>query len=330
MRVYQFRHPGYSKEAVVKWIGKINTLLQSAKGFTNEGESYFCTEFSVMQDNGPPQVYFHVGLGKAASTYLQYKVFPKLKGIHYIQRTSYKKSKKIIARANSDKYLVSREFDRQLEDEVRWFSSFCPEARVIIIFRRHDSWIASQYRRHVKNGNSYSFSEFIDIENDNGFWKKKELCFFEKIKTIEQYFQHKPLVLFHDELKKDPYKFINKIADFTCSTYKQEAISLSPKHRSYNEKQLKIMRKVSRYVYIPGQNEQGNKLQRRLQLYSKRLACYVVLYAALFVPKKFVSKEKLISQAELDKIRKYFEEDWQRCLNYAKDNNPVTEQVANA
>jgi len=46
--------------------------------------------------NTEKEVYFHVGLGKTASTYLQYQLFPKLKGIKYFQRSSYKRYHKII------------------------------------------------------------------------------------------------------------------------------------------------------------------------------------------------------------------------------------------
>ncbi len=36
------------------------------------------------------QIYYHVGLGKAASTYLQNRVFPVLEGIRYVHRDRYR------------------------------------------------------------------------------------------------------------------------------------------------------------------------------------------------------------------------------------------------
>jgi hypothetical protein len=111
-----------------------------------------------------PEIFFHVGLGKVASTYLQHSFFPQLQGIHYIKTSKYKHSPEIIAKGEYDRYFVSREFDQQLEDEVRWFSGFYPQARPIIIFRRHDSWIASQYRRYVKNGGYLPFKGFFDVD----------------------------------------------------------------------------------------------------------------------------------------------------------------------
>ena len=43
-----------------------------------------------------PEIYFHVGLGKVASTYLQNKVFNNLEGIHYIPKNKYRSSIDII------------------------------------------------------------------------------------------------------------------------------------------------------------------------------------------------------------------------------------------
>ena len=115
-----------------------------------------------------PEIYFHVGMGKTGSKYIQYRVFPKFKGIRYIQRTSYNRAKKIIQKEDALKYLVSNEFDQQLEEEVKYWASTFPDTHPIIVFRRQDSWIASQYRRFIKNSYTFSFSEFIDLKNDQG------------------------------------------------------------------------------------------------------------------------------------------------------------------
>ena len=111
-------------------------------------------------------IYFHVGLGKTGSTYLQVKFFPKLKGLQYVPTIDYKRYQKVIEKSKANKILVSREFDRQLEDEIKKFAALYPEARIIIVLREHDTWIASQYKRFVKNGFNGSFRKFIDIDCD--------------------------------------------------------------------------------------------------------------------------------------------------------------------
>ena len=161
-------------------------------------------------ESGNKEIYFHTGLGKVASTYLQYKVFPKLKHIHYIQRTRYKNAISIIENSVEAKFLISREFDRQFERELKLFSKKFPSARIIILLRRHDSWIASQYRRYVKNGGSASFENFIDIENDLGLWRQKDLLFAPKIQFVLDHFEQPPLVFFYDDIRNDFFSFLDQ------------------------------------------------------------------------------------------------------------------------
>lgn len=268
------------------------------------------------------EIFFHVGLGKTASTYLQYKVFPKLKGVYYIQRTRYKRYKEIISKTEHDKYFISNEFDRQLEREVKKFSQSFPEGKVIIVLRRNDSWIASQYRRHVKNGRAFLFEEFFDLENDSGFWKKEDLYIFPKIQVIEKYLHHKPLVLFHDDLKNHPHDFISLITHFIGATYDPNKIKLDPKHTSYNEKQLKAIRKFSKLFFKQERKTYKNIILKKIQE-KRRWLCYLVMYSALLIPDSWMGKEKLIPQNQLDKVRDFYADDWGKCLNM-RGNIPAT------
>lgn len=265
-----------------------------------------------------PEIYFHVGLGKVASTYLQYAFFPKLKGVHYIQRTRFRSTQKIVAQHSSDRFFVSWEMDQQLKAEVERFAEDFPNTKTIILLRRHDDWIASQYRRHIKNGSPLLFEEFIDVEKDKGWWPKSEVLFYPKLKILEETFGTAPLVLFHDDLKKAPYEFMDAIANFLDAQYDQGEVSLKSIHTSYNEKQLKVMRKVARLLFRKEPNWSKNRFLLWVQRRGRFLLCYAILYAALLVPKRWVSSEPLISKAEKEKVRKAFEQDWEACHNYKK------------
>ncbi len=271
------------------------------------------------------KIYFHVGLGKVASTYLQNRFFGQLQGLHYIHSTKYKQYQNHIDSAPLDKILLSREFDNQLEREVSRFSKIYPDTHIIIAFRRHDGWMASQYRRYVKNGGHRSFNEFIDVENDQGLWKKSQVNFMDKIQIVEKHFHQKPLVLFHEDLKKDAFAFFDQIAHYTQTTYLKDAISLAPVHKSYSEKQLKFIRKVAqRYfvepdytVYAKAKSGVRHWLRRR----SKMLASYATMYSAALFPEKWIGEEPLIPSKDLEKVRLYFDEDWQALKKYANEIN---------
>jgi len=269
-----------------------------------------------MQEQQVHQIYFHVGLGKTASTYLQNKVFNRLEGITYVHPGRFRRWKQILAGLPTQKVFLSREMDQQLEREVKKFAAIYPDTHAIIVLRRNDQWIASQYRRFLKNGYPYTFTEYFDVEKNTGYWKVADAMFYPKIEILEQYFTTKPLVLFYDDLKKDTFAFIDKIAQYCGSTYDKSTISLEPHHTSYEEKQLKVMLKVSKYIFTKNPVYAGPRIFTWIRRRSRMLLCYIILYAALLVPSRLLSKKPLIPSEELEKVRKYFEDDWQRCLLY--------------
>jgi hypothetical protein len=269
------------------------------------------------------QIFFHVGLAKTASTWLQLKVFPEFRGIYYVKNTSYHRYASIINQSQHPKYLVSREFDRQLEREVSRFASLYPDARPIIVLRRHDSWIASQYRRRVKNGFGLPFEAFFDLEEDQGYWKQSDLYFLPKLRVLEKYFSHRPLVLFYEDLKTDPMVFVDRMARFCGVEYDKNRISLIPYHAAYTDKQLKVLRKVSRYLMSPVQEFSGSRIWRWLQKRSRSLILYSVLYPSLLIPDAWLPEEELIPNEPLERIRKQYADDWQNCHEYAEAANPV-------
>ena len=265
-----------------------------------------------------PEIYFHVGLGKTASTYLQYEVFPKFKGIHYIQRTKYNQYPKIIEKNQADKYLISREFDRQFFEEVGKMAEFDPNARIIIVLRKNESWIASQYRRYVKNGGYKTFNEFLDLEKNKGTWEKEEVYFYPKLKFIEEHFNPKPLVLFHDELKEDPYQFIKRIAKYTGTSFDKSKISLKPSHKSYSNKQLLIIREVSKKLFKSDKVKAKTKTMHYVKFRSRWLLCHLILYAAKILPGNIANKKSIIPKEDLAKVTEMYKNDWEKCLDFAR------------
>ena len=270
-----------------------------------------------------PEIYFHVGLGKVASTYLQNKVFNNLEGIYYIPKNKYRKSIDIIKKNGPKKYLVTCEMDRQFNDEVARFTSHFSNVKIIILFREHGEWIASQYRRYVKNGGYHGFEKFFSLDpHQEGMWDKKHLNFYSKLEIIEKYTQQKPLVLFHNELKKDPWAFFDKISQFTDTGYNKEKISLGKVHPSYTEKQLLVLRYFCQnYVgYIP--RGRRNRVLNWLLFRPWWVFFHLVMYAAVLFPKALVPKGPLITSGYLNQVNDLFIDDWEKINDYAQKNNP--------
>lgn len=271
-----------------------------------------------MTPKASPWIYFHVGLGKVASTYLQYRFFPKLQGLRYIQRTQYRKAPAIIQKEGHSKYLVSREFDRQLPAEVAWFGQYFKDVQPIILLRRHDEWIASQYRRYLKNGGSLRLEDFLDLNQNQGRWKLEEVRFMTYIRTLERTFTFKPLVFFHTDFKAVPSQFFHQLAEAMGATYDPASINQQPFHTSYTDKQLRFMRKYGSKLFRPERTLPQQPLARWLKRRSEMLVSYGLLYSSLILPASWVADIELYPPDYLKAIRDYYQDDWEACCAYAQ------------
>lgn len=200
--------------------------------------------------------------------------------------------------------------DRQFFTEMEKMAKRFPKVKIIIVFRRHDEWIASQYRRHIKNGFPGSFEDFIDLKKDSGAWKQKDLYFRPMLDFILENFEAKPLVLDSRLLKEKPDTFLKAIAQYCHADFKIDQINLKPKHKSYSPTQLKLKRKYNAKWFSYDQPQPENRLQKWLFRRSQMLKSYFFLYLAPVFMKNKVSNEPLIAKSSLESVRNFYSEDW--------------------
>lgn len=275
-----------------------------------------------MEQVSEKQIFFHVGLSKTASTYLQEKVFPLFEEVEYIHRMyRYNNVFEIIEKSEKNIILISREFDHQFERELKRFAPKYPDIQVIVVFRRQDSWIASQYRRFFKNGHIIPFTDFFSLKEDKGIFKKSDLYFTHYIEIVEKLFTKKPLVLLYDDLRKDPMAFFDYIAGIMGVKYDKTKVNLKTKHKSYSEKQLKALKAVSKVISVRKDNVKYPFLYQLKRFYTN-LIRYSTLYIAKVLPDTWFNSEPLIDPKELKVVKDYYEEDWKYVIEYAKKNNP--------
>jgi len=269
------------------------------------------------------QIFYHVGLGKAASTYLQKRVFPVLQDIRYVPRDRYRGYKALIERTRDERYLISREAAYRLGQRLDEFAAFKADARVILVLRRHDRWIASHYRRYLKNGGSAEFERYVDLDSrERLVWGEQKMRFMPMIEAVEKRFGSAPLVLFHEDLQTDPFYLIDQLCAFTGARYQRDQIDLSVVHSSWSDDQLKVARQVGKHLFSeipkPPRHPGVHRVRRRLRLWT----CYGILGTAKLVPKQFIDPCPLIDPGSLDRIRNHFAEDWHACHQYAQAHNP--------
>lgn len=266
-----------------------------------------------------PEIYFHVGLGKIASKYMQQKVFPRMRGICYIPSRKYYRIFRELEATREPSILISREFDQQFAAEVKQFASKYPGTHAILFLRRHDSWIASQYRRFAKNGFTGSFSDFIDPELDGGRFRMEDLEFGNKIQLLESVFTTKPLIIIYDDFLKDPGATILKIAAYCNAAIDISKLNFKKVHPSYNEKQIKYMQRIAGYIPVNVESLPKNRILFFLARLPVLLLRYCILYTALLLPAAWVNKKPLIPPNRLEKIRMRTQADWEYCLRRAAE-----------
>jgi hypothetical protein len=167
------------------------------------------------------------------------------------------------------------------------------------------------------------FERYADLDSpEPPVWGEGQMRFMPMIEAIEKRFNSSPLVLFHEELKTDPFTLIDKLCAFTGARYRRDQIDLSAVHSSWSDNQLKIMRRTGKHLFSeipkPVRHPGLHRVQRRLRLW----ACYGILGAAKLVPESLLDPSPLIHPDSLDRIRTHFAEDWRVCHEYAQTHNP--------
>lgn len=257
---------------------------------------------------------FHVGIAKTGTKFLQHKIFPKVVNAHYIKSCHYKKCFKLIDTNLSKNILLSREFDRQLKDELLLFSKKNYDIQIIMVLRRHEEYIASQYRRFIKNGYRFEFEDFIDLKDNQGFFKQEHLLFYDQIKFIEKTFGKPPIVLNYDTLKNSPDVFLSNLLNKTGLVLESDKISFKRRHSSYDENQLIFIKRVCRFI---------NLRKRRIFDNSVCHFCHNLInaglrYGLLFIGSLTKANSSLIDDEQLNKIRDFYKDDWEKAMQYTQ------------
>ncbi|MEM9001081.1 MAG: sulfotransferase domain-containing protein [Bacteroidota bacterium] len=266
------------------------------------------------------EIYFHVGAERTGTKYMQSKVFPLLKGVHFINKDRYHKVEQLLSLQQYDKYLISYElnFKGQFEQELSKFHKKFPKAKIILILRSQHSWIVSQYKRSVKNGRRLGFNDMLNVNTDDSVYKSSDLKYINKIQFIENLFENAPLVLSYDDMK-DVVQFTDQICDYMGVDYNSDAIDLKRKHTSYNEKQLRAIQRVNKRINISREKVSKSPLINFVyRLYIDAIR-YTVLYTAKFLPNAWLGKAPIVEKDKIEEVKNFYKEDWQTTNAYIKD-----------
>ena len=261
------------------------------------------------------QMYFHLGLPKVASTYLQTQIFPHFTGINYYRKRKFNEYKTLDIQQLNGKFLFTEERDRKMEEAVVDIVQRYPDARFILILRRQDKWILSRFKYHIRKQGWRKFHQFFNLEPNDGYWKREELFFKKKIDFIEQHSKHTPLILTMEMLQKDKLGFIKRITDY-MGIDMPDIKNDRAVNQSFNTKQLTVLRKFNdwyRYEPLESSSRFRNKLHYRYRQY----LLHIVAFFSNFLPGFLFKNSPLLPNGEqLGAIKNFYKEDWEYCSGY--------------
>lgn len=259
------------------------------------------------------EIYFHVGLPKTASTFLQLKVFPRFKGVHYTRKRYTDYYPEIVERTNEDKFLFSCEYGDALEEKLDLLKERFSDAHVILVLRDHAGWISSKYKYHIRKHGSHDFRSFFDIYEDKGVLKQRAVVYENYVRMIDQRFAQKPLILFQHELKHQPERFIKRITDYIGIDPIKE-LPASKVNSSFNNRQLRALLWLNR-IYPYKLEKYSPGFRKKVYYRYRQYLLHIVAFFSNFLP--WISNEKLIPEEDLKKIKEKYKADWEACLEYA-------------
>jgi hypothetical protein len=272
-----------------------------------------------------PTVYFHVGLPKTASTFLQRNVFPFFKGIQFVKKHDFLQHKGIVASTDMPAVLIYTELDLNGDSGFQKMASVARDyqgAKPIIVFRKHGAWVGSKYKYYLRKHGMLSFEDYFDMDNDNGELKEKSLRFYEKIELLEKHYGERPLVMFQEEFQYEPMKAIAAIAKYVGASYDENDIRITTVKKSYSQHSLYYVRKLNRWYKYDHSTIKSSFLKVLYKKFSGGILHLTAFVAGVFEPSKDKAK-KVLPKASTARINERYAADWNRCIDYAAETREV-------
>lgn len=272
-----------------------------------------------------PKLFLHLGIPKAASTYLQVTVFPNLKGLRYYRKKFFKQFPSIVQQTSPEEgpLLFSSEMYDKMGERAENISLEFPDARVIVVFRRQDRWIRSKYKYYLWKNGSLDFRSFLDMYEDRGLWKQKDLFYQPKLEAVMRNFNQAPLILTMEELHEANGTFLQKLEYYTSAKINRTARQRKRVKTAFNEKQLLLLRWFNqRFPYQKPQHWPKWLKQSHMNL--RQALNYLVALAALLIPGVFFEGKALIPEEDLNRIKAKYADDWQFIEQKASEWNETS------
>jgi predicted metal-dependent hydrolase len=271
----------------------------------------------------PRKAFFHVGLPKTATTFLQRRVFPHFEGVGYLKKHAFDRFPQVLAqRADEhERVILSFEFhpypgEPESARRLGAVRDYFEEVYPILALRRHASWVRSRYKYHLRKHGRTAFADFVSPHHPRGAQVHRHLDYMTVVRYLEAYFGRPPLLLFHHELVERPRETVEMLARFTGARVALEAIDFAQVNSAYSERRLKWLLRFNRLYPFHLTERIGYKPLKK----SYRKLSQGLLHGTAFLAGALPDPqpgEPLIDDSMLETIDRAYHADWEACLAYA-------------
>lgn len=224
-----------------------------------------------------PTKIVHIGFPKTATTFLQWSIFPNLKGVEYVNYAQCRSIFQPLIYSDPLDYSIEAIQDLLVQSELPTLYSFESLAgspfyykgigrsaiahslkslgfdKVIITIRKQTKAIDSYYRQYVVQGGTLSFRNWLDLSNRRPIPQKYFLTgYLEYDKLIDHYLevfgQENVLVLSQEELQSNKFDFLRKIESFTHSHYIANEVD-SRANTALTNLSILLLRFINHFTY---------------------------------------------------------------------------------
>ena len=277
-----------------------------------------------MTSKDPKQVFFHVSMVKTVFTFLQRNIFRQFRDILFIKKHDFKRHEKLISQSPKDKVLLSIELNLHVKGgfiKMETIAANYPGSQPIIVLRKQGSLLASKYKYYLRKHGTLPFANYYSPNQGEGVLTEEDMSFYPKIKMLEEYYGKRPLVLFQEELKKQPMQLIGFLAEYLGVDYDEKAIKIKTVKKSYSEKQLKrVLRHNRKHPFRGGPYK--NEVHKFIYKKARAFWLHWVAYTAAWLPEINKGQDLLPKQIQ-DNVNQSFADDWQACIDYAKQDREL-------
>ncbi len=222
----------------------------------------------------------HIGFPKTATTFLQWEIFPNLKGINYVD---YRTCEKIfpdliyLDELDYDKTDVKKRLDKMMApgDNLLSFESLVGApfiykgqgrsliparlnelgfGKVIITIRNQVEMYDSLYRQYVIQGGVMSFRNFLNADKKWNYYVRAfnpGYLYYDLLieKYQAQFGKENVLILEQEGLKRDKNQFLDQIQKFTNSQLLENRPTGRKVNKSMSNLSIRVLRIVNHFIF---------------------------------------------------------------------------------